>query len=182
MDGFAFRLLLSTEREVEVRKKLFGEAAAAKQAPGLNLALRSWHHGAMAMLDGQHPAFATTARCGAVRCGGATSVFLGLAGLLSARRCSRLAKRWVVGMMAEGDVAEEAVELLVAQCFCGAGALPPPGTHVAGFARFLHLIASHAWAHVPLIVDPHNEITAEQSSKIHSIFEVARFEALGFKP
>ena len=63
MDGFAFRLLLSTEREVEVRKKLHGEAAVVKQPPSLNLALRSWHHGAMAMLDGQHPAFAPTVRC-----------------------------------------------------------------------------------------------------------------------
>ena len=62
VDGFAFRLLLSTEREVEVRKKLHGEAAVVKQPPSLNLALRSWHHGAMAMLDGQHPAFAPTVR------------------------------------------------------------------------------------------------------------------------
>ena len=76
-------------------------------------------------------------------------------------------------MMMEGDVAEEAVELLVAHCFCEPGAVPPPGSHVAGFVRFLQLLATHAWEHVPLLVDPHKEISAEQSSRIHSIFEVS---------
>lgn len=85
---------------------------------------------------------------------------------------ARLAKRWVLGMMMSDAIADEAVELLVAHCFCEPGTARPPASHVAGLLRFLQLLAGHAWEHVPLLVDPHKELTAAQSAKIHDIFEV----------
>lgn len=62
VDGFAFRLVLFSDREPPLYRKLLGENAWLQQPPHGNVALRTWHHGAMAMIDGLHPAFSLTAR------------------------------------------------------------------------------------------------------------------------
>jgi hypothetical protein len=62
VDGFAFRLVLFSDREPALRKKLLGEAALVGQPPASNVALRQWHHGAMALVAGEHSAFPATAR------------------------------------------------------------------------------------------------------------------------
>lgn len=52
------------------------------------------------------------------------------------------------------------MELLVASLFSDEAPLAPPSTGLAGFLRFLLLLAGHDWATVPLVVDPQAELAA----------------------
>jgi U3 small nucleolar RNA-associated protein 22 len=61
----------------------------------------------------------------------------------------------------------EAVKLLVVKVYSDTGSpLEVPGTVVAGFLRFLYLLANHDWAREPVLVDPQGIITEEETVPI----------------
>lgn len=63
----------------------------------------------------------------------------------------------------------EAVELLVASLFSDEAPLAPPSTGLAGFLRFLLLLAGHDWATAPLLVDPQGELsTADRAAAVEA--------------
>jgi hypothetical protein len=65
----------------------------------------------------------------------------------------RLCARWVHAHLFSAVLAHEAIELLVASLFDRPGAYAAPTSALAAFARFLHLVATHAWAEAALVVD-----------------------------
>lgn len=68
----------------------------------------------------------------------------------------------------------EAVELLVASLFSDEAPLAPPATGLAGFLRFLLLLAGHDWATAPLLVDPQSELTAADREAAVEAFTFSR--------
>lgn len=68
----------------------------------------------------------------------------------------------------------EAVELLVASLFSDEAPLAPPATGLAGFLRFLLLLAGHDWATAPLLVDPQSELTAADREAAMEAFTLSR--------
>ncbi|KAL7548328.1 hypothetical protein ACHAWF_011614 [Thalassiosira exigua] len=108
----------------------------------------------------------------------------------SASSVVRLARRWAASHLLSDHVPHEAVELLVASVYAEATATSeeettrgprgglnvdaPPSTAVAGFRRFLRLLASHDWAREPLIVDPQNHISHDDQVLIHAQFKAVR--------
>jgi U3 small nucleolar RNA-associated protein 22 len=65
----------------------------------------------------------------------------------SAGSVVRMAKRWVASHLLSGLISDEAIELMVAKVYSdGEALLEAPGTVMAGFLRFLHLLATHNWA------------------------------------
>ena len=136
VDGFAFRLLLHTDRDgvMAAAAAAAGPHAAhhhaAAHAPPRALAL-SWHHGLVATLEGRHAAYGPSVR---------------------------LAQRWVGAQLMGSQLAPEAVELLVGAAFTAPSPAAPPGSRVAGLLRFLALLAGHPWGRAPLLVDPLGEV------------------------
>lgn len=68
----------------------------------------------------------------------------------------------------------EAVELLVASLFSDEAPLAPPSTGLAGFLRFLLLLAGHDWEAAPLVVDPQGELTATDREAAGEAFTRSR--------
>ena len=67
----------------------------------------------------------------------------------------RLAKCWCAAHMFSGQIAPQAIELLVCYCFTERGAAPyaVPVSHIQGFLRFLLVLVYHDWKRTPLVVD-----------------------------
>jgi U3 small nucleolar RNA-associated protein 22 len=62
----------------------------------------------------------------------------------------------------------EALELLLCHSYNDrTSPLDTPGTTVAGFLRFLNVVASHDWARKPLIVDPQHQCKEADVSAQH---------------
>jgi U3 small nucleolar RNA-associated protein 22 len=88
---------------------------------------------------------------------------------------ARMAKRWVSSHLLSGMIPFEAVELLVVKVYSDKGSpLEVPGTVVAGFLRFLYLLANHDWAREPMLVDPQGILTEEETVLITSQFDKTR--------
>lgn len=68
----------------------------------------------------------------------------------------------------------EAVELLVASLFSDEAPLAPPSTGLAGFLRFLLLLAGHDWTTAPLLVDPQGELSAADRAAATDAFSRSR--------
>ena len=68
----------------------------------------------------------------------------------------------------------EAVELLVASLFSDEAPLAPPSTGLAGFLRFLLLLAGHDWTTAPLLVDPQGELSAADRAAATEAFTRSR--------
>lgn len=68
----------------------------------------------------------------------------------------------------------EAVELLVASLFSDEAPLAPPSTGMAGFLRFLLLLAGHDWATAPLLVDPQGELSSTDRAAATEAFSRSR--------
>lgn len=68
----------------------------------------------------------------------------------------------------------EAVELIVASLFSDEAPLAPPSTGMAGFLRFLLLLAGHDWATSPLLVDPQGELSATDRAAATEAFSRSR--------
>ncbi|GFR51741.1 hypothetical protein Agub_g14187 [Astrephomene gubernaculifera] len=171
LDGFAFRLVLYSGRDEAMLTKAAAAASAAagdatavtpggagaggvvgsgQLSPEESPLLLSWHHGLIALVGGANAAYAPAAR---------------------------LAGRWVAAHMMSNHVTPQAVELLVAAAFGGAGVpagAPPPGSRVTGFLRFLQLLARWPWSLRPLVVDPAGELREAERRDIRKRFEARR--------
>ncbi|CAN0580994.1 unnamed protein product, partial [Ectocarpus sp. 12 AP-2014] len=66
------------------------------------------------------------------------------------------------------------VELLVASLFSDEAPLAPPSTGMAGFLRFLLLLAGHDWATAPLMVDPQGELSSTDRAAATEAFSRSR--------
>ena len=65
----------------------------------------------------------------------------------SAGTVVRVAKRWVASHLLSGLISDEAIELMVAKVYSDSEALlEAPGTVMAGFLRFFHLLGTHDWS------------------------------------
>lgn len=101
---------------------------------------------------------------------------------------ARLAKRWAAahlfmglqpviggGAQPSGVLSEQAVELVVARLFLDpAPFASAPRSRVCGFARFLHVLATHPWATAPYVVDLNEQLTTEQRTLIDNEFQMSR--------
>ena len=128
-DGFAFRLILHTERDAAMQKMMLTAAGLSHHPLAeQDIGLRMWHQGTLSAAAAANPAFEPSVR---------------------------LAKRWIASQWLSPHFQEEGIELLVAVAFSsGDGvAAPPPGSRVAGFLRFLRLLGTHPWAAAPLVGD-----------------------------
>lgn len=66
------------------------------------------------------------------------------------------------------------LELLVASLFSDEAPLAPPSTGLAGFLRFLLLLAGHDWSTAPLLVDPQGELSAADRAGAMEAFSRSR--------
>lgn len=153
VDGFAFRLLLYTDRDASMHAKAAAAAHhhaahhhAAAHAPPRVLLL-SWHHGLVSTLEGQHPAYGPTVR---------------------------LAQRWLGCQLMGSQLAPEAVELLVGAVFTCPSPAPPPASRTSGLLRTLQLLAGHPWGRAPLLVDPLREVGEAGRRALTRDFEARR--------
>ncbi|DBB01879.1 TPA: hypothetical protein ACH3X1_000480 [Trebouxia sp. C0004] len=146
-DGFAIRLFLFSNRD----EVMAARADKESNQPSVSkvLSQRAQHHGLVSGLTGQNAAFSMAAR---------------------------LAVRWVAAhMMAGTHLPVEAVELIMTAAFLPASAaVPPPGSPLAGFVRFLHLLSQHPWGDRPLVVDTSAELTPAQHKDIDRRFDAAK--------
>jgi U3 small nucleolar RNA-associated protein 22 len=127
-DGFAFRLILHTERDIVMQQMALTASGMPHLPPEEDIALRMWHHGAISAAAAANPAFEPSVR---------------------------LAKRWIASQWLSPHFRDEAIELLVAAAFAAGESViaPPPGSRVSGFLRFLHVLGTHPWAAAPLVGD-----------------------------
>lgn len=127
-NGFAFRLILHTERDVAMQQMALTAAGMPHTPPEEDVNLRLWHYGTIAAAAAANPAFGPSVR---------------------------LAKRWIGSQWLSPHFREEAIELIVAVAFTGGDgvAAPPPGSRIAGFLRFLNLLGNHPWTAAPLLGD-----------------------------
>lgn len=172
VDGFAFRLFLQTDRDelvrrvIEIRQK---NARALSEAGGLSGPLpfhlqtpdeaaysplrrlarngipdAAWLHGVIDTVGGMYTAFVPTVR---------------------------LAKAWVAAHSLSNHLSEEAVELMVAKVFSGAGVGKAPVSRLTGLLRFLSLLGSWPFANRPLFVDPSGEMPEQQRAAVFRSFQ-----------
>ena len=88
----------------------------------------------------------------------------------------RLAKRWLSCQLYSGSVSDGLVELLAAHAFASPFTRPP-GSAIAGFSRFLHLLASHDFESEPLLLSFDEPITSELKEGADAAFAVTRAAA-----
>lgn len=66
------------------------------------------------------------------------------------------------------------MELLVASLFSEEAPLASPSTGLAGFLRFLLLLAGHDWTTAPLLVDSQGELSAADRAAATEAFTRSR--------
>ena len=88
----------------------------------------------------------------------------------------RLAKRWLSCQLYSGSVSDGLIELLAAHAFASPFTRPP-GSAIAGFSRFLHLLASHDFESEPLLLSFDEPITSELKEGADAAFAVTRAAA-----
>jgi U3 small nucleolar RNA-associated protein 22 len=121
--GYCFRILVRADPEIRMLQGLQKPSPAAsallKDLTRKHI-LASKHHSTIHAVHTLHP---------------------------SAAVAVRMAKRWIAGHLLSGLLSDEMVELMVAKVYTDHEfPLDAPGTVVAGFLRFLHLLATHDWA------------------------------------
>ena len=127
-EGFAYRLLLFSERDLLALQKKSASVGWATIPPEKDIPLRQSHQGLISSLVGAHPSFKT---------------------------CCRLAKLWVARQYLGNHICEEAVELLCAAAYTtkvNIGGSCPNAPEL-GFLSFLDIIANHPWEIQPLVLD-----------------------------
>ncbi|GAB6018990.1 Nucleolar protein 6 [Chamberlinius hualienensis] len=155
-NGFVFRLIVATSREVVALKSLTSptgmlkyddtdESIALQVRIDLLPKLTSALHG----LNMQHSAFGTICR---------------------------LAKRWIYAQLLWDHIDDVAIELLVASLFTQPQPFVHPHCPTVGFLRFLHLLCSFDWKISPLIVNLNNGFTKGEISEIETKFVSSRSE------
>eukprot|EP00958_Prasinococcus_capsulatus_P010473 scaffold1025_cov381-Prasinococcus_capsulatus_cf.AAC.9 len=86
----------------------------------------------------------------------------------------QLAKRWVGSHLCSSCIEERAVELLCAASFVGHSLYPVPSARIAGFARFIHLLATHNFDQDPLVVNLNEEMTTSDIKAVRKTFDSRR--------
>ncbi|KAG2440710.1 hypothetical protein HXX76_003567 [Chlamydomonas incerta] len=191
LDGFAFRLVLYSGRDEAMLERMADSAASGASGAAAATA---------AAAAAATPALAAAATAALAAAGGSAAGMSVGAGLLSPEEspllltwhhglvsqvaganasyapAARLAGRWVAAHMMSNHVSPQAVELLVAAAFGGAGvpAGPPPGSRITGFLRFLQLLAHWPWSLKPLVVDPARELREPDRRALTRRFEERR--------
>jgi U3 small nucleolar RNA-associated protein 22 len=127
-EGFAFRLILHTERDMAMQQMALTASGMPHLPPEEDIALKMWHHGVISAAAAANPAFEPSVR---------------------------LAKRWIASQWLSPHFRDEVIELLVAAAFAAGDDViaPPPGSRVSGFLRFLHILGNHPWTAAPLVGD-----------------------------
>lgn len=156
VSGFAFRLVIHSERELGIVTGALGvkkvalvhspEYVATKQ----DTAYLSTHANTIHALHSKNTSFGPTVR---------------------------LAQRWLADKFLSNALRLEVIELLVAHTFISASATSTPHSVLSGFLRFLKLLASFDWQQVPLAVDLNSGLDDEKRREI-----VKRFEASSVSP
>eukprot|EP00537_Pseudo-nitzschia_pungens_P011070 CAMPEP_0172386406 /NCGR_PEP_ID=MMETSP1061-20121228/3972_1 /TAXON_ID=37318 /ORGANISM="Pseudo-nitzschia pungens, Strain cf. pungens" /LENGTH=1289 /DNA_ID=CAMNT_0013115787 /DNA_START=259 /DNA_END=4128 /DNA_ORIENTATION=- len=151
--GYCFRILIRADPEIKLLRGLVKPSPVAvsllKTFTRVHI-VAAKHHSMMHAVHTLHPSSAAVVR---------------------------LAKRWVANHMLSGLITTEAIELMVAKVYSDdESPLETPSTVMAGFLRFLHLLAHHDWLGEPLIVDPRGHIDSSDCDEIHVQFEKARGE------
>eukprot|EP00752_Nemacystus_decipiens_P010134 g9031.t1 len=144
--GYCFRLRIGGDRELSLlgQDKINAPEFLALQEA---VVLAAPHHSSIHGLHLQKPAFGLTVRA---------------------------ASRWLEEHMMSEHLRVEAVELLVASLFSDEAPLAPPSTGLAGFLRFLLLLAGHDWTTAPLLVDPQGELSAAERAAATEAFSRSR--------
>ena len=149
--GYVFRIFVRADPEIKLLnglRKPTAEAVAMLQQLTQRHVVAAKHHGMMLAVYTHHA---------------------------SAAAVARLAFRWISSHLLSGLIPFEAIELLVAAVFTDRSSpYDAPTTAVAGFLRFLHLLATHDWTSQPVIVDPVGVLEQEDYNAITAQFEQSR--------
>lgn len=121
--GYCFRIIVRADPEIQMLQRLVTPSLAASQLltqlTKIHL-LASRHHSMIHAVHTLHP---------------------------SAASVVRVAKRWAACHLLSGHMTTELLELLVARVYSDNSVfVQPPATVVAGFLRFLYLLANFDWA------------------------------------
>jgi U3 small nucleolar RNA-associated protein 22 len=87
---------------------------------------------------------------------------------------ARLCKRWVAAHLLANHIADEVVELMVAQVFIQPDPFTPPNSPECVLLRFLFLFSTHDWEAEPLIINLNNELSVTDIADINSRFTSQR--------
>lgn len=156
MGGYAFRLIIHSERELGIVTGAAGvkkvalvnspEYVATKQ----ETAYMSTHANTIHALHSKNTSFGPTVR---------------------------LAQRWLADKFMSNALRVEAIELMVASIFLTSSATSTPHSVLSGFLRFLNLLASFDWQQAPLAVDLNGGLDEAKHREV-----VKRFEASSSSP
>ena len=137
-EGFAYRIILFSERDVAAIQKKAKSVGWSVISPEENIPLRQDHQGLISSLTAAHPSF---------------------------KNCCRLAKLWVTRQCLGNHIREEAVELICAAAYTTQVDIGTecPASASAGFMAFLDIIANHAWDVQPLLLD---RAVAEEAGRL----------------
>lgn len=128
LNGFAYRLILYSERDILQLKKRSDSVAWTDLEPQDDLLLRQWHQGFISAVAAEHPSFETAVR---------------------------YAKVWTSKQWLAMHIKEEAIELITAAAYTKSidvgGACPC--SPVSGFLGFLDILSNHPWDAKPLVLD-----------------------------
>ncbi|KAI8108438.1 hypothetical protein M9434_006464 [Picochlorum sp. BPE23] len=127
-EGFAYRIILFSERDVAAVQKKAKSVGWSVISPEENIPLRQDHQGLISSLVAAHPSF---------------------------KNCCRLSKLWVNRQCLGNHIREEAVELVCAAAYTTHVDIGTqcPASSSAGFMAFLDIIANHPWDVQPLLLD-----------------------------
>jgi U3 small nucleolar RNA-associated protein 22 len=157
--GYVFRVFVRADPEVKLLRSLSqpnAEQALLLQQLTRSSIVMATHHALLHGVYTSHPSSSATVR---------------------------MAKRWLSTHLLSDHVPLEAVELMVANVYTDrSSCLDPPGSVVAGFLRWLGLLAQHDWVREPLIVDPQAHLTDSDHDTCHVQFEKARGQSFRHGP
>nr|CCA17580.1 nucleolar protein 6 putative [Albugo laibachii Nc14] len=86
----------------------------------------------------------------------------------------RLLQRWLCEKCLSNSLRIEVVELLVAYVFINSSSTTVPQSIVSGLLKSLRLISDHDWRHFPLLVDFDTTLDKEGRREIHKRFDASR--------
>ncbi len=126
-EGFIFRLLLYSDRDLQTLQKV-GFPVFSTVSPSKDIPLRQSHQGLISSVAAENPSF---------------------------KMCCRLAKLWIARQYLGNHINEEAVELVCAAAYStkiNIGGSCPASPEL-GFLAFLNIMAYHPWEVQPLVLD-----------------------------
>lgn len=137
-EGFAFRLLLFSERDLQAFQMKNESVGWSQISPAENIPLRQKHQGLISSVAAENPSF---------------------------KICCRLAKLWIARQYLGNHICEEAIELICAAVYTSKVNIggSSPSSPELGFLSFLDIIAHHPWEAQPLVL---NLKDAEEAARL----------------